>query len=564
MLSPRGHVIACLPHSQASHMIILIRHGRLNVLCGRCRQGWRCQRAVRSGQEPRVVKLRISGRLPSVWVSHPSVIGPTYLLSRMANGSIRLLHADTEDAAKVRLTLQTKHTLEPFISADGQLHLIKVLGNPGSPDFTEVCWHTVDASTGQTLASQRKLRWHPAFYDANPPYQAQTQRVLAMADAHSIAVLDAGSLKEVRRFAITPCRANLRRNRWVVETLSWSPDGKWISVILLSTSESQALSSEVQIYDAVSGRCVIALTVPAAVQLSWSPSLALAIVQCKEWLQENCLVRILDPRQNVVTEVTSQMLALSDHEQWIIRWSPAGALLIVQYGATCIILDGMTGRAIFESEGAQLSFAGATWASQVEAVFLPAASSTQQAWIKFDSKDGIWHDVPTCQVATKVNGLQGAHLSPDGRIVASWTKLGDYWRANIYHHNLETGQGGDTVTDCCTPFGLNYFANFAGWPRTWPQVNAQFQNSPLWQEDRLTGYPKRYPACLKVVEGQARKTLGSWTADDLVDLIQGRPSYTVFPCDKMSDCVWAPKGNHLAIFCNNNTWILVLTFREPS
>ena len=246
---------------------------------------------MRSGLVPRVAKLHISGCLPSVWVSHPSVTGPTYLLSRMANRSIRLLHADTEDAARIRLALQSKHTLQPFISADCRLHLIEVPGNPDCPDFCEVCWHTIDTSTGQTLASERKLRWHPAFCDANPPYQAQAQRALAMADAHSIAVLNAGSLQEVLRIVVTTRKANFKDDGGMIQTLSWSPCGKWISVILLSASGSQAVSSEVHIYDAVSGQCVQVVPAAAEVQLSWSPSLALAIVQVEGWLEVDWLVR---------------------------------------------------------------------------------------------------------------------------------------------------------------------------------------------------------------------------------------------------------------------------------
>ena len=538
-----------------------------------------------------MIKMRISGRLPSMWVSHPSPTGPTYLLSRMANGSIRLLHADTEDAARVRLALQTKRKLQPYISADGRLYLIEFLGDPESLDFCEVCWHTIDASTGQTLASERKLRWHPAFLE-NSPYQAQAQRVLALADEHSIAVLDAGSLQEISRIVVTPRSLKVdHEDMRIVQTISWCPGGEWVSAILLIASEREspsapfAVSSEVHIYDAASGACVQAVQFQAPVQLSWSPCLALAAVQGENVLYE-CLakigytataagrpaplkgpVKILDPAQDVVIEGTSQMLAqCPQDERWMTSWSPAGALLIAQHGSKCVVLDGLTGQAVFESEWAGFSFEGSTWASTAEAVFLPAALPTQQAWIKFVRNDGNWrHAAKTFQIAPELRGLGGARISPDGRMVAGWAKLGGTCRARIYHHNLETGQGQVTIRDCVAHGGPKGFAsNFAGWPSAWPQVNAHIHASSFHQEEYAHGRTKGFPAWLKVMEGQAHKVLGSWTAADLLDLIPGTPTCTAAICDEVSDGVWAPKGNHLAVFCNNNTWILVLTFREPA
>ena len=269
----------------------------------------------------------------------------------------------------------------------------------------------------------------------------------------------------------------------------------------------------------------------------------------------------------MVIKVTSQMLALSSQdEHWITSWSPAGALLIVQHDSKCIILDGVTGRAVFDSEEANLSFAGATWASEIEAVFLPAALPTQQAWIKFVCNDGIWrHVTKTFQIAPEENGLGERRISPDGRMVVGLTKRGGPYCACVYHYNLEMGQGQATIRDCLEHAGPKSFtSNFAGWPSAWPQVNAIIHCSTSFQEDYATGRTKGYPNWVQLVEGQAHKVLGNWTAADLLDLVLGTRSCTAALCDEVSDSVWSPKGNHLAVFCNNNTWILVLTFQEPA
>ena len=248
---------------------------------------------------------------------------------------------------------------------------------------------------------------------------------------------------------------------------------------------------------------------------------------------------------------------------WSLEWSSAGALLIAFFGFKRVILDGRTGRKILDGEESGLSFANATWASDMEVIFLPTAlPQAQVAWIKFANNDGLWHHwTNTFQNAREepsLDGLEEACISPNGRMVAGWSSNAC---ARIHRHNLETRPGGITIPHSLTRAGFNhrFVSKFAGLPSAWPQVSSHIYTSLHHEEYGTEGCP----SCLKVAD-QPHKLLGSWTSADLLILAHGRHTCTDSACDELFDCVRAPKGNHLAVFCNGRGWILVLTFREPA
>ncbi len=555
------------------------------------RFGWRTQRALNSGQDPRVTKIRVSPKMPILWVTAPSPEGPTFLLNRVANGSIWLLNVDAEDVPKVKLALSTKHTVEPFISADGRLQLIEVLGDPESDDLCNLCWHTLDTSTGELLLSQQKLRWHPSLSKQSAPcravgpYQSTAQRVLAMADPHTIVVLDACSLRELVRILVTLRGSQIARTDYWISSLRWAPFKPWVAVVLQGKGSPapQGIYSEVHIYDAASGECLQYVTLCTEAKLTWSPSLALAAVvgvldtwdparhsptteqpaPC-EGLADLGTIRILDPARRAVMEVRGEEAAETGWRSC--KWSPGGALLIAGYGSRdphCSIFDGSTGQAVMRSD---LSWKDASWASEVEAAYLPEALDNVPMYIQFEQIHGTWRaNQQKMHGFTSLQRLREALISPDGSTIAGWmygdgSRVRHNWTKSIFHHNLHTGQGHSCIKDWLrsAPGG----SIFAPLPRAWPQVTAYIYVP--YSKYRLLSPAAHEPRSLKLVGGQAHAVHGSWTVADLLELSQGAVRLTANPCDMLEVCIWAPNGRHLVVFCNLGTWALVVTFREPA
>ncbi len=552
--------------------------------------------------------------MPAIWIRHPSVGDPTYLLTRMANGSLSLLNADAEDAPIVRLALQTKRKVDPFVSADGRLQVIEVLGDSRSYDFCDLCWHTIDASTGETLASEHKLKWHPAFcrdcrgisanlLDDSFMYQAVAQRILALADVHTIVVLDAVSRREETRIVVTPQGPELAGHGWRMNNLCWAPSGAWLSVDLLASSPDgmfkagSAVASEVHIYDASSGARLQWVVLPSTARLSWSPSLDLAAVfapyePCDPPLMgkwgsaENAggkvrvrepdqkgIIRILDPARRLVM----QICAPGRQGGWNgLEWSPCGALIMASPGLySCAIVDAVTGNQL---HCPKLWWTNPSWASETEAAYLPEPdpnSHTFSCSLKFVCCNGIWQ---VRQKDYKAAGrMERCRISPDGKVVAGVFPARPSSNSKVYHRNLETGAICTTIENFKRAVSSRgAFSNYAKLPRAWPQVHAWIHISddthhrpgPSTRSSTHAihqhSQERDQQRCLKLVEGQAHRVVGSWTPANLLGFIDRADSPTAAPCDTMNDCIWAPNGNHLAVFCNKSTWVLVLTFREPA
>ena len=554
------------------------------MMCGRSRFGWRTQRALRSGRDPRVIKIRRSPKLSTMWVTHPSPEGPTFLLTRMANGSIWLLNAAAEDTPRVKLALSTKRSIYPLISADGRLQLMEALGDPESDNLCNLCWHTIDTSTGESLASEQKLKWHPAFCKEDSPYQAITQRILAMVDSLTIAVLDACSLQETVQLSVTLQGSQLARTACRMSSLSWAPVRPWVAVLLQGQGSSalQGICSEVHIYDTASGECLQYVTLSAEARLSWSPSLALAAVfgerelldpsrysnqkifttehaAAYDRLADLETIRILDPARDAVMEVPGEEATWG----WTsCKWSPVGALLIAESSLGdlhCSIVDGSTGQVVMRSD---LSWIHASWAAEAEVAYLPMPLDNGSMCIRFEHIHDTWHQ-QKMHFSTELDGLRGACISPDGGIIAGWMYDESVQTKGMFHHNLATGQGHVCVHHWSPSARGAYFAsNFAPLPRAWLQVTASTQVSTRCSKNLCSGRTERQRSLI-LVEGQAHAVRGSWTMADLLEQSPEAACLTANPCDIMEDCVWAPNGRHLAVFCNTSTWALVVTFQEP-
>ncbi len=525
--------------------------------------------------------IRVSPKLPTMWVTHPSPEGPTFLLARMDDGSIWLLNADAEGAPRVKLALSTKHSIYPLISTDGRLQLMEVLGDPESDSLCNLCWHMIDTSTGEALVSQQKLKWHPSFCRESAPYQAITQRILAMVDSLTIAVLNACSLQETVQIPVTLRGSQIARTEYRISGLSWAAFTPWVAV-LLQGKGSHGICSEVHIYDAASGECLQYVALSAKARLSWSPSLALAAVfgerepldpsqyptehaAACEGLADLGSIRILDPARDAVMEMHGDEAAKTGWKSC--KWSPGGALLIAEYGSRkmhCSIVDGSSGQVVMRSN---LSWIDASWASEVEVAYLPVPLNHGSMCIRFERIHNTWQvNQQEMRFSTNLDRLRGTCVSPDGGIIAGWMyEEGIQYRTKgIFHLNLATGQG-RICAHHWSQFGKGAYgaSNFAPLPKAWPQVTASIHASRKTSKkppsSRYEGQRR-----LILIEGQAHAVHGSWTVGNLLDLSPGAACLTANPCDIMEDCVWAPNGRHLAVFCNNCTWALVVTFQEPA
>ena len=452
-----------------------------------------------------------------------------------------------------------------------------MLVEPHSRDFCDLAWHTFNTSTGESLASEHKLKWQLAFCNGASPYQAAAQRVVAMADGHTIVVLEAGSLQEMIRIVVTPRGPGVSnlvaKSAHRIQTLDWAPSRPWISVILRwdlpgMPTGIPAVLSEVHIYEAVSGHLLQCVEVSAEARLTWSPSLPQALVHGvhepgdpgadsnpTEMTRRGHPVgfgtfRILDPARDAVIQISMSQAAIQGC--WWCEWTPSGALLKVKLGViTCAIIDGRSGQLVMQSD---LSWEDASCASEVETAYLPKALPNCPICIRFKRINGTWQ--ADQQKFIYGLALSRAVISPDARVIAglkgSWDSFNPpTWNepSDIAHHNLDTGRLRTSCRDWSGRAGSTCFAtNFAHLPTAWPQITAHIhaKSRPANGNRRFRQEQARQRS-LKVMEGQAHAVHGSWTVADLLMLTPGVLRPTKKPCDAMEECVWAPNGRHLAI-----------------
>ena len=514
-----------------------------------------------------------------MWVSHPSPGGPTFFITRMASGIIWLLSADAEEAPRVRLHLRTKRELRPFISMDGRLHFIEMLGKP---TFCDTCWHTIDTATGATLASERKLKWHPALSREGSPCQAQTQRILAMANAHTITVLDACGLQEVAEIVLAPRHAGLSPADFSIGSICWSHDGAWIAVLLHPTNPdgpSLPLAdscSEIHIYTA-SGACWQSLPVIGEATVQWSPSFAYLAVYSKP---EGLVIRwdaaqvgstrkgaiwLLNPSEKAmipVPEDQEEAYGSSYHGWSRCWWSSRGGLLIAQHDSPyCHILDGETGLLVYgNDQQTWLEWRYASWASHVEAACVPGGGTgLTPTYVQFQVIDGMWMPI-MLKLANTVR-RRVARISPYGTSIAIQDSDSLYAEGCVHHYDLDIEQSQVCVRRQVKAVEiLSRRMSPAPLPGAWPVVDARIVYDPSLERSRDRHRPECY--AVELVQAFGPHVLGTWTADDFLELAQGKLCFTSAPCEKIEGCTWAPNSRHLAVLCNKRTWVLVMTFRE--
>ncbi len=509
-----------------------------------------------------------------MWVSHPNPGGSTLLITRMAYGTIWLLNADAEDAPRVRLVLRTKHDLRPFLSTDGRLHFIEILGKPST--FCDTCWHTVDTATGATLASERKLKWHPALSREGSLCQAQTQRILAMADAHTITVLDACGLQEVADIVVAPRHERLSPEAFRISSIRWSHDGAWLAVLLHSMNPEAStlpLDSEVHIYTA-SGASWQSLSVKGEAALSWSPGFAYLAVHsnserpmpdasgCPSSERDAAhfvpvrkgAIWLLNPSENMIIPVPENLVEAnrSSRHGWSrCWWSSHGGLLIAEYDSLYYhILDGETGLLVYGNvQDPRLQWGHASWASHVEAACVSGgqAESTLN-YINFQFIDGMW--APSMlELATTVHA-RNACISPYGTSIAIQGPDSHSTVSSIDRYDLDIGQSRVRIRRHRKTYENSSDRKYlAPLPGAWPVVDAK-----IIHDHRLDGSGRPKPYLVELVQGFDPHVLGTWAADDLLELAQGRVCVTAAPCETIEECTWAPNSRHLAVLCNKRMW----------
>ncbi len=515
-----------------------------------------------------------------MWVSHPHPGGSTFFITRMASGIIWLLNADAEDAPRVRLDLRTKRELRPFISTDGRLHFIEMLGKPST--FCDIYWHTIDTATGATLASERKLKWHPILNCEDSPCQAQTQRILAMADAHIITVLDACGHQEVAKVLVAPRHAGLSSEAFRISSIRWSHDGAWIAVLLHPINpdgSSLPLAdscSEAHIYTA-SGACWQSLPLKGEATLQWSPSFAYLAVHSKP---EGLVLRrdaaqvgsarkgaiwLLNPTKKAIIPVPENLYEAyaSPYHGWSrCWWSSRGGLLIAEYDSLrCHVLDGETGSFIYDDDqqpGPQ--WRHASWASHVEAACVPGGDTgLTPIYVQHQVIDGMWMPI-MLKLANTVR-RRVARISPYGKSIAIQDSDSLDAEGCVHHYDLDIEQSQVCVRrQVKTVEILSRRMSAAPLPGAWPVVDAKIVYDHSLDRSRDRHRSERY--AVELVQAFGPHVLRTWTADDLLELAQGKLCFTSARCDKIEECTWAPNSRHLAVLFNSKTWVLVMTFRE--
>ncbi len=521
-----------------------------------------------------------------MWVSHPSPGGPTFLITRMASGIIWLLNADAEDAPRVRLDLRTKCELRPFISTDGRLHFIEMLGKLLTS--CDTCWHTIDTATGATLASEQKLQWHPALSREGSPCQAQTQRILAMADAHTITVLEACGLQEMAEIVVAPRHAGIGPEALRISSIRWSHDGAWIAVLLHSINPEESTlpladsCSEVHIYTA-SGACRQALSMKGEATLQWSPSFAYLVHSRPEGLipgtrglyssvqdaaqlgsARKSAIWLLNPAEKMIIPIPEDLVEAyrSPHHGWSrCWWSLRGRLLVAECDSRhgCI-LDGEIGRLVYCNPRLDWE-QHAAWASHVEAACVPGDHrGLTPTYVTFQFIGGRWAP-NTLELATPVRHRVRC-ISPYGTSIVTQDSGSRYSEEGFNHYELDIGQSQVRVQrhrKTLAKFASR--ANRAPLPGAWPVVDAKIVH--VHNSDGSGPSHRSLVWTLELVQPFGPYVLGNWTSDDLLELAQGKLCFTAAPCEKIEGCTWAPNSRHLAILCNKRTWVLVMTFREP-
>ncbi len=252
-----------------------------------CRQEWVSQQGIRNGNWPTVGYVE-RGR-DAQWVTRPQAEHPPIWLTRHEDGAISLFNPHIVQNEPVKITMEISDCFIAFLGKDAAVRLIfedesspSVLGrlNP-----LHLC--KADPSTGKSCMTRSKHFWSWSVGRLPDAHHAVTGRMLALANASTVVILDADTFEEACRidtasrhphFAILPAHE--------VAQLRWSHAGNLFAALLQTpspvNSDSLPFPKEVCIYSAATGACLQSLQLSGASyvnELSWSSSMNLLSVR---------------------------------------------------------------------------------------------------------------------------------------------------------------------------------------------------------------------------------------------------------------------------------------------
>ena len=198
------------------------------------RQEWLSQRALHTASLQHVHKVKAcSPHHTILWVAAASPNSHCYLLSRPVEGPVTLLNPGEKTAQPRQLALESSAQCHHFIPADGHLHVVELVSSKPQQQFKAdpLRWHTIDAATGRTLASEQKHYW-PECHFGSAIYHA-SGRVLGLVDNSTLAIMHAETLHELARCDISSRHTALPENGAArLDGVAWSSSGAMLAIAI--------------------------------------------------------------------------------------------------------------------------------------------------------------------------------------------------------------------------------------------------------------------------------------------------------------------------------------------
>ena len=200
------------PAGQAQVEPLHKRHTVQNKEC-MCRQEWQRQQPLRSASPQRVAKMAACAADAGFWVDGPDCReGPSLYLSRSQKGILQLLDASAAVAQPLKLALKTHCIVCAFMGRDGMLRIVEG-GWSTTMSMQPLAWHTIDPSSGKTVASITKHSWPSSSELGDSIYHAAAHQALGMVggfqDKRTLAVMEADTLTETFCLALTPSQGRV-------------------------------------------------------------------------------------------------------------------------------------------------------------------------------------------------------------------------------------------------------------------------------------------------------------------------------------------------------------------
>ena len=566
------------------------------------------QRHVRSGTLQSVVKVPAAhDRLTySSWVACSEGPKRSLLLSQSDNGSglygsLSLADADQGTIRSVDHIRSLRLPFLAFLDRLGRLSIVKAGDNSKlgeDEQLQPLCWYKINPDTGSIIDEARKYFW---ALPINRLHHASSSRVLAMADASTMAVLNADTLQEISSFAISHRHWGLASQPIPsLGDVRWCHDGSMLAVLLLRQvqpwpgGQIPHLHAEVHIYDAVSGACLSSLQLQAnRMTISWSGRSNLLAIFCDRILSGAAApaggavnirndVRIVDPvtqRVELLPHLHVDQRLSSDTErpfkgrsvsstsaeppnaEWkAFGWTPCGDMLLGTWRCSeppytwgFALMDQLSLRCIYADVGSADKM---TWASA-------AANGSQGAqrtayFPLLYTKLELLHVTGKWQAEANylkhvISCGELAHLAPDGgSLVIHAAHTGC-----LSHLNLKSDARCAVTPSLPQLFREELPPQWAPFPRGWTPAYAHVHDFPSEERAGASSSQVSLPRLIVLTDAKRHRILGTWTAASLMSQAGGQQPDRAGEGEPHS-VAWSPHGLHLAVY--SLSWTLIMTF----